>query len=288
MKKVQKASYGDLRVVTDRVKLLAWPSGGNIPEVSGFTVRQNMFIKPQTAQRTYGRVCMLEQAQTGTQLFAQYRPSMPSLPPVKITVVPDDHKGLDRKELCAVAQAFERVRLHLVEVSLDFTPASGVDRSFVLRHGRFGKCRCATHRLFSDLRFGGRHSAKLIRGYSKPEINAYRVELELHSDYLRGHGLVDVRDLPKLAELIIPDCISFVEIRWDSVTRQLSRKKLPVDQILLEVQSRSHSLHRVLAYLRGRVGIVNVHRFLRPLPINRSITAALFAWARQWSRGDKR
>ncbi len=286
MKRVRKASYSNLRVVIDRGQLLGWPSGDNIPPMSGFTVRRNMCVKPQTPLRTYRRVCILEHPQTRTQLFVQYRPTMPWLAPSKITVVANDRIGLDRKELCAIARAFEHVRLHLVEVSLDFTPASGVDRSFVLRHGRFGKSRRVTNRPFSDLRFGGRHSAKLIRCYSKPEINAYRVEVELHSNYLRGHGLVNIWDLPRLAEVITPACISFVEIRWDSLTQHLLRRKLPADQIINEVQSRAHSLHRVLAYLRTQVGVANVHRFLRPLPINRIVTGALFAWARRWAQGD--
>lgn len=261
----------------DRLQFVADTWSDRLSEIPGFCVRGDRFVRPQTSVQTYRRVRNHKNSKTETTLDIQYQPRPPWLPPVKVTVTGDDRMGLRRWELQGIFEVFKDPRLLTVELALDFSKTSGVDRAFVLRHGVFGKSHLVGGRLFKDLRFGTRYSDTMIRAYDKVEIPAYRVEIEL-----RRHRITNLADLPNLDALLSPARVSFARIDWTLLADHLSRKKLPVEKILTQVQSYAFSMHRALAFLRSEVGLHNVHRFLRPLEINDVIKEALVAWARMW------
>ena len=271
-------------VSTDRVQFIGWPHTSELPEFPGFKVRSDTFVRGQTTTRTYCRLRAYKNRKTRTTIYLQYGPACPWLPPAKVTVVTEDHRSLRRSELESIARTFKKIRLITVEIAFDFSLSSGVDRTFVLRHGIFGKSRPVGERLFRSLRRGTRHSETMVRAYDKPEIGAYRVEIELHSSWLRKNGLKNPGDLSKLSSLLFPGRFQFARIDWDSLSAHLSRKALPAEMIISRARTQASSLSRALEYLRVEVGLSNVHRFLRPLKINRSIQKQLHAWAYRWRR----
>jgi hypothetical protein len=271
-----------LLVLIDRVQLLAWPHGDRLPEIPGFSVVRDTLVRQQTQVKTYRRVRTLRDQKGKTSIYIQYRSACPWLAPVKITVLTEARRGLSFSELENIAGAFKKIRLITVEVAFDFPLSSGVDRWFVLRRGTFGKSQFVSGRLFKDLRYGMRHSATMVRAYEKPEFGAYRVEIELHSAWLRKNGLQNPEDLSKLSSLLLPGRFQFVRVDWHSLSAHLSRKALPAEKIISRARRQARSLSRALEYLRVEVGLSNTHRFLRPLKINRSIQKQLQAWAYRW------
>jgi hypothetical protein len=125
----------------------------------------------------------------------------------------------------------------------------------------------------------------MVRAYKKPEISSFRIEIELHSSWLRKQGLKDLEDLSELPVLLSPGRIQLVEIDWDLLTTHLSRKGLDAENIVGEAQSRAYSIDRALEFLRNEVGLQNVRRLLRPVRINRTIRDALRTWAKSWRTG---
>jgi hypothetical protein len=129
------------------------------------------------------------------------------------------------------------------------------------------------------LRWGNRKSDKLVRAYEKPEVGAYRIELEFHPRLLRREQILTLDDLDDLADLICPQHFQFVEVDWQRLQRQLKKLGSLGKYVLAGAQKRANSLSRVRRFLR-RKGIVNFHRFLVPLPINSEVNRALGKWAR--------
>ena len=276
-----------VRVGLDRIQLLAWPRGSDLPHIPGFSVRHNRFVRSQTAVNTYGRVCTLENFISGTRCFIQYVPLLPWLPPAKVTVVPNDLAGLKRTEAERIARTFGEVRPNLVELTVDFSVATVVNRTFVLRHGMFGGSHLIGGRLLGDLRFGARHSPTMTRAYQKPEISAYRVEPELHGPWLKAHGIISIDDLYELGHIVWPRRICFVEIDWDRLATHLLRQGREASRLIRAAQLRDSSIHRALTYIRHNIGVHNVRRFTRYLPINAEIRCALRLWAIEWRRGGE-
>ena len=134
------------------------------------------------------------------------------------------------------------------------------------------------------LRFGGRKSAKLVRCYWKQEINAYRVEVELHPGVLDQRKIVAVQDLPKAAKAIYPKHVHFADIDWKKLRLYLARREGQNGKAIFEgAVKRRKSMRRVTQYLR-RHGIPNVHRFLVPLAMNKQVKQALETWALQFEK----
>jgi len=271
-------------VLVHRVQAIARTWNSEVPQLPGFRVFRDSFVRQQTAIRTYARVRNFKNPHTGTTVDAQYWARPPWLEPVKLTIIPRPPQGLRRAELGAICGQFTRARLLTVELALNFSDDGEVDRAFVLRHGLFGRSRLVEGSAFGDLRFGTRHSATMVRCYEKPEMKCYRVELELHSWWLRENQLAKPEDVSELASLLLPGRLQFVRIDWDALSEYLSRKGLPAETIIREARSRAKSLGRALGYLRSDVGLCNVHRFLRPLRINSTIEQQLRAWADAWRR----
>lgn len=269
----------------DRVQIVADAPRNGLPEIAGFDVCRDSFVRPQTSITTYRRVRNCKNSKTKTAVDIQYQCVPPWLRAIKMTVIGDDLKGLQRRELEEICKAFRATRLLTVEMAIDFSAASGVDRSFVLRHALLGRSGHVGGRFYKSLRYGTRHSQTMARAYEKPEISSYRIEIELHSGWLRKQGLRNLVDLSELPVLLSPGRIQLVEIDWDLLTTHLSRKGLDAENIVGEAQSRAYSIDRALEFLRNEVGLQNVRRFLRPVRINRTIRDALRTWAKSWRTG---
>jgi hypothetical protein len=128
--------------------------------------------------------------------------------------------------------------------------------------------------------YGSRKGPKLIRIYRKEELDVFRIEGEFHSSFLRLHGIDSEHDIGSVADEFCPAHIRFVEIDWKRL-RTYVRKKHDKEQaakILASARKRESSIRRVTRYLR-RKGILNVHRFYRPLSINKQIKRALERWS---------
>lgn len=275
---------GDICTVRlDRVQLVARTSDEALPDIPGFAVCRDSFVRPQTQIRTYERVRNLKNYKTGTTIDAQYRVKPPWLEPVKLTVIAEDSKGLERPELESIRRRFSWTRLLTVELALDFRAGSEVNRSFVLAHGLFGRSALVGGRLFRDLRYGTRHSKTLVRAYDKSEIKCFRVEIELHSAWLRGFRIFEPRHLSKLPALLCFDRVWFGELKWEVLAEYFDRKNYDGSS-LRKMREESYSIHRTLSLLRRHFGLVNVRRFLKPLPINSMIKHDLGAWATRWHR----
>jgi hypothetical protein len=137
---------------------------------------------------------------------------------------------------------------------------------------------------WARLRYGGRKSAKLVRPYWKQEINAYRVEVELHPGVLDQYNVVAVQDLPKAARAIYPKHVHFADIDWEKLRVYLARRRGKNGEAIFEgTVKRRKSMRRVTQYLR-RHRIPNVHRFLVPLAANVKVKQALETWALQFEK----
>jgi hypothetical protein len=135
------------------------------------------------------------------------------------------------------------------------------------------------------LRFGSRKSGKLVRCYSKPELGIFRVEVELHADLLRSHSITQADDLVELAHLVYPKHVQFIDFDWQRLKLYLTRKMgVRGEGVFAEAKERATSIQDVARYLR-QTGVLNVHRFYRPVPLNRRIVSSLDVWARTFAGG---
>ncbi len=250
----------------DRLRIVggfSWPA--QLPTVRHFTTISDSFVRAQTSVRTYLRCRRIVHRRNGTQIFWQYapQPAWLKLRPWRITFIADDSRGLWPSDLEPVLSYCGPYSILLVELAVDFHTATGVDKTFVHRHGLFGKSRPRLDRGGVDqLRYGTRASDKLVRAYPKPTLDAFRVELEAHRGILRRAQIDDLINVPKIARVLIPSHFRFVGIEWAAIRWHLLDKfgrRGP--ELLARTKAQSYSIHRALRYLR-ECGVNNVHRFL--------------------------
>src|SRR5262249_9726429 len=155
--------------------------------------------------------------------------------------------------------AFEKPRLLQFELAFDFRLDADVDRKFIRAHGYFGKSRPVGGNFYSTLSYGARNSVSYARCYDKPQLGCYRVEIQVHSSWLRRRNIQRPEDICRAAELIIGSRLCFVRIDFKSLHSHLSRTrgKRDADLIVEEVRSLSHALHRALNYLRQHAHVQN-------------------------------
>jgi hypothetical protein len=273
-----------IRVRLDRVQFRARAWTIQILFTLGFRRLGSRFVRKQTPISTYTRVDIFFNPTLRIKIFVQRKPACSWLWPLKITVIPDDTRGLSRTDLDSLLRAFTGVRFLTAELAIDFRKHSGVDEKFVLRHGLFGKSQPVEPRFENGIRFGSRLSSTHVRAYAKDSISAYRVESELRREWLSHHQIRRSGDLASLVDLIVPGRVQFVRVDWPALTRHMSAKSIAPDGILREARAREASIHETLRYLRTRVGMANLYRFLRPLPVNKEIQKAVEDWSSQWVR----
>jgi len=278
----QKTSPGCV-IRLDRVVISGGDRGATkAPVVEGFRAISDTLVKPQSTEGTYLRLRRLRSRENSSQAFVQYQPKMPWLDGARITLVGDGESGITPREIRAVIANCANHRVRLVELAVDFDPATGVNGKYVRRFGRFGKSRRRDDRGGPEQeRFGSRKSTKLVRSYAKRELNVYRVELELHSGLLRKCGIKKAGDLYRVASKVFPSHLDFVGVRWGKLEQYLTwRLGSQAARILGEARRRRDelSLRDALQFLSNR-GVSNPHRFLKRLSLNDEIRVALRQWA---------
>jgi hypothetical protein len=262
----------------DRVQIASWaPTGWRPPNLPGFEVTGDTFVRKQTNIVTYSRCRRYQSTKNSAKIYWQYYPQKGWLAHWKITLVADDKAGLSFDEIALV---WERCRYHrflTIEVAIDFGLSTGVDKDFVRRHAIFGKSQRRNSAKQGDaLYFGSRKSGKFVRCYQKPEVKAYRVELELHAQFLHKTDINRLDEFDALAIEIHPRHFQLVDLDWRRLKRYLRRKRH--SRVLIAgAQQRAASLSRLRRYL-WRHDIKNFHRFLVPLAINRKIKRAFTKW----------
>jgi len=261
----------------DRLLLVASGPSRSVPRIEGYTVIRDIFVRRQTTMATYARSRELR-SPSGTKIYWQYQKQKGWLAPWRITFVPDDRRGLRRGDLDAIIARCKSYHLLLVEIAFDFD-TTAMSRDFVRRHALFGKCRFRNTAAGGVRYYGARKSNKLVRCYLKSATNGYRIELELHSGFLRAHDILKASQLMNLAAILVPKHIRFAQMNWGVLRPYLIRKfgNGTGMATFREARRRRKSLHKLCGFLR-RKGIRNVRRFLRPLKLNRTLRDALDIW----------
>ena len=272
------------RADLDRCQLLAQPlCQGSLPKFPGFRRLRDSFIRSQTTTKTYARRAEYADQCTDMGVFIQHQPCLPGLAPFKVTVVPDDRRLLTREGLNRVVKEFSDYRILLAEVALDFSAVSGVDLTFTRQHALFGKSRRDTSHSYAGRElYGSRKSAKLVRCYWKSELNSFRIELELHSEWLRGHKICTLQDLARLPNLICPSHIRFVQLNWEALRKHLLQRGLDAERIIRQIKAGKNPIHEDMQFLRATVGVRNVHRFVVSVEETHMVLGALKKWARNF------
>jgi hypothetical protein len=243
------------------------------PPISGFRGTGNWFPKQQGKIRTYRRVRSFLNSKTGTKLFVQSERAHGFLKPVRVTIVGNDATGILWPDLKKIGDAYRDILVRMLELSFDFAPSSGVDKEYVLKHALFGKSRPVKDPRYPDLlRYGTRDSDKMARCYWKPQVNAFRVELEFHSG----------KDLPETdcflyTMRVWENDFRFVYVRWRALDSHLAGKGVRGKRIAREARLHYNSIHELLGYLRS-VGVNNPHRFLETSKRDAEIRKAFEKW----------
>jgi hypothetical protein len=269
------------RVRVDRVQAGARSGSSHLPEFPQFECLRNSFVRSQTPFRTYQRVSTYRNDRTKTKLFVQHACIPPWLPPCKVTAIGSDDDGLQRSELESVLGAFGDYQLLMVEIAFDFSPELGLDADSVRRRVLCGKSQLRLEgERCGEAHFGTRKSEKYVRCYFKLEVDAFRIELELHSGWLKKHNIRTLEDVHRIATLISPIHLQFVRLDWGALNQSLSRRGFPA--VARELRSRNFDIRSVLRRLSTNFGVQNVHRFRRGLELNILVRKSLRVWARKW------
>ena len=252
-----------------------------LPELEGFKLVKDTLVRQSGAIRTYDRARWYRSEENACKVSISYQKVAPWLPVYKVTIYADDQTGITLDELKRVLVGFPDHRISLLEIAFDFHPDTPVNEAFVLRHMRFGKSqRQKTLKGPGRLRFGSRQSPKLVRCYWKPEIQRYRVELELHGSLLRNLAIRNVVNLPEVATRLCPAHICFERIDWDRLEAYLSRRygKIGGERRSEEAREQAKiSRSRARKFLSASV--YNPHRFFQATVRNRTVQDALQRWA---------
>jgi hypothetical protein len=273
-------------VKIDRVTISAsHPTSATPPAFYGYRIVGDKFIRRQGRVKTYLRGREYRNSETGTRIYLCYQPVLPALSQFRLTLIANDRRLLCYAEINEVVREFATYMLTLIEVAFDFQPASHVDVDYVRQHAIFGKSRpSGSRRYVGKLRYGGRLSDKLVRCYQKEPFDYFRVELELHAALLRRFGIDRLEDLKKLPHSLHPSHIRFVRVDWHAVGKHLSGRAVSGRRGGQLGVAPTAAIHKILAFLRQRAGVKNVHRLLVPLRINIRILRALKDWARNFRK----
>jgi hypothetical protein len=277
-----------VRVRGDRLQLVSGAPPDCRPplKVPGFVIHRDSFVRCQTTTSTYAK-CREYHSLTGdTKLYWQYGRQKGWLKPWKITIVPDDERGLTIELLQQVLGYCRFWRFLTIELAFDFSPSKAMNHRFIQRHALFGKSRRrqggkSVHVLY----YGGRKCGKLVRCYRKKAVAAYRVELELHSGLLRRHSISTLDDFIYLPDIVLSKHLRFVNFGWAAFERYLYKRLGREEASLLmdRARTRAISIRRLQRYLR-RHGVPNPHRFLVSHWINVVVRRAFDSWVREFFR----
>ena len=161
-----------------------------------------------------------------------------------------------------------------------------MNAGFVKRHGKFGKCRLRRNKRFPRaIWFGTTGSARFFRAYPKPEIHGFRLEHQANRVFLDRYKIRMPSDFVRLPDILISQ-VGFYRVDWNALARYIRRNLRHPDAILRMARRRGGILIELLKFLRC-ISIANPERFLRPLPINAAVYAALRKWAGVWRKDQE-
>ena len=100
---------------------------------------------------------------------------------------------------------------------------------------------------------------------------------------MKKYSVRGVRDVGALAVNLCPAHIRFVGVRWENLKTYLDRRFGADGRVISEEARRRAeiSLRRATRFL-SRKGVPNVHRFVRPLRMNRGVQIAMRGWAERF------
>jgi hypothetical protein len=239
--------------------------------------------------QTYGLVRRIRCTGGIREITVEYQRSSHWADPFRITIIPRHRAWLQFEDLNAILQLLPNFKFVVIEVAFDFPVTSIVDVRFVEEHALFGRSwpRFVGINPLHDS-WGTRKAAKFVRSYARFATDFHRIELELHSRFLRQHRIDDIQDFPRLVALLVPNHIQFARLDQRRLIEQLRRKGLGSRErqnVVEQLQDREEDcLCNLLKYLRRRVQLKNVRRLLNPVDeITRVIREAIDKWARTWS-----
>lgn len=132
----------DITARLDRVQIVSWaPHGRPPPMLKCYAVTADSFVRCQTTTSTYARCRQYKSLIRGTKIYWQYSRQKGWLEPWKITIVADDESGLSFDEIDQVLKHCHYYRFLLIEIAIDFSPATAVNNNFIRAHAVFGKSR---------------------------------------------------------------------------------------------------------------------------------------------------
>ena len=113
---------------------------------------------------------------------------------------------------------------------------------------------------------------RFVRAYFKREVEAFRVEVELHGSW---PGLPGTNCLPTSVSWAQGD-FRFVDVNWRGLDSYI-RGKFRESNRIAEVAREHSSIHDLLSYL-SRTNVSNPYLFLQPSEKNNLILWAFDAW----------
>jgi hypothetical protein len=129
-----------IKVRLDRIQILSSaPTGRKPPLLEGYVIVRDCFVRCQTTTATYARSRHYKSLMNDANIFWQYSRQKGWLKPWKITMVANDKTGLSRDEIERVLRHCRSYRLLMVEIAIDFSPSTGVNKQFIRGHAVFGK-----------------------------------------------------------------------------------------------------------------------------------------------------
>jgi hypothetical protein len=158
-----------------------------------------------------------------------------------------------------------------------------VNAKFARQHLRSGKARMRRAPGFSKAAwFGAPKSEQFVRCYSKPEIDCFRVELQLNRGAIQKYGLDDLNEWQKLPE-VVRRHVQFYRIDWPRLGKYLERNLRTSEIVLRRARALAGNLDELLRFLQ-QVSVSNPTRFLVEMPVHARISLALERLRRQWER----
>jgi hypothetical protein len=270
-------------IVTSQIfpsKAFPWKALGKLPGARVFKPRRIF-------GQTYTEVTPIRLRGSIRDISVYAKPQNGWSPRFRIVIIPRNRTSMRCRDLERVLECLPNFKVVLVEFALDFPIASIVDLKFVQRYALFGKIwpRFVGINPLHDS-WGTRTGATFIRVYARFDTDALRIEFELHSSFLRKHGINHPAGFTNLAT-ILQSHILFAKLDEKKLLAQLQRNgssEKEIQNILGQMEDRDEWLYDVLRYLRQRVSLQNVRRVLVPFDeMNKVVRNVIRKWAVQWA-----
>jgi hypothetical protein len=280
---------GDCLGILDRISSICDPDPRtDLRKVTGVRPGRSIFPHATNHQsfQAYGHTQWFECENSRMKFYVQSQPLHGWLAPASVTLIADDRTGLLPEEVLPILDAIRKPKLTMVEFAIDFSPLTGVNRSFVRKHGVFGKLHrdLDTTNTFGDW-WGARRGAKRTKSYFKDEVGGHRVEIEMRSRFLNHYGIRSVFDFDRFVDLLPRHHIWFARLDEGRLITRLQANRVSASEtirVVRRVRELANDLSDVLDYLRGSMGMKNTRRLLVPLRQNQLVREALREWGTQW------